>query len=111
VQEDGQTKDDTEDHRLIFSGDEFSIKKGDETVIKGKFKIDSSKKPKQIELEITQASNEQFDGKTAVGIYELDGDTLKWCSNKPGDSERPKEFASDGGTSHLLVTLKREKAK
>jgi uncharacterized protein (TIGR03067 family) len=111
VQEDGEKKDDTEDHRLIFSGDEFCIKKGDETVIKGKFKIDSSKKPKQIDMDITQASKEEFEGKTAVGIYELDGDTLKWCVKKPGKGERPKEFASDHGSSHLLVTFKREKAK
>ena len=111
AQERGESKEDAGDHRLIFSGDEFSVKKGDETIIKGKFKIDSSKKPKQIDMEITDASKEKFNGKTAVGIYELDGDTLKWCANEPGGAERPKKFSSDAETKHILVTLKREKSK
>src|SRR5439155_26069453 len=111
AQERGESKDDAGDHRLIFSGDEFSVKKGDETIIKGKFKIDSSKKPKQIDMEFTTADNEKFKGKTAVGIYELDGDTLKWCTDEPGGTERPKEFSSETDSKRLLVTLEREKSK
>ncbi len=106
----GQSHDDAEEHRLIFSGDEFSVKKGEETMIKGKFKIDPSKKPKEIDMEFTKAKRENLNGKTAFGIYALDGDTLKWCWNKPG-GERPKKFSSEAADVHLLVTLKREKAK
>jgi uncharacterized protein (TIGR03067 family) len=111
VKEQGESKEETEDHRLIFSGDQFSIKKGDEILIKGKFKIDSSKKPKEIDMEITEAREEKLEGKTALGIYDLDGDTLKWCANEPGATERPKEFASEADSKQLLVTLKREKSK
>ncbi len=105
----GRTKEDTEDHRLIFSGDGFSIKRGDQTIIQGKFKLDPSKKPKAIDMEITEAPKEEHKGKTAPGIYALDGDTLKWCANEPGSTDRPKEFSSPAGTKHLLVTLKRVK--
>ena len=111
AQERGETKDDVEDHRLIFSGDEFSVKKGDETMIKGKFKIDSSKKPKEIDMEITEARKDDFNGKSALGNYELDGDTLKWCASEPGETERPKKFSSDAENRHILATLKREKSK
>ena len=104
----GQLQDEGEKHRLIFSGDEFSVKKGDETMIKGKFKINSSKKPKEIDMEFVEAKRENLRGKTTLGIYEIDGDTLKWCWNKPG-GERPKQFSSKGTDVHLLVTLKREK--
>jgi len=62
-------------------------------------------------MEFTMASKEKFNGKTAVGIYDLDGDTLKWCTNEPGGTERPKEFSSEADNKHLLVTLKREKSK
>lgn len=110
VRENGQSKDDAENGRLIFSSDEWSLKKGDETLFKGKFKAAPSKTPKQIDMEITEAQKEQFKGKTAFGIYELKGDELKWCTNKPGESERPKEFSSEaGGVGHFLVTFKREK--
>ena len=110
AQQRGQSQDDAEEHRLIFSGDEFSVKKGEETVVKGKFKIDTSKKPKEIDMEFIEAKRESVKGKTALGIYELDGDTLKWCWNKPG-GERPKKFSSEATDEHLLVTLKREKSE
>ncbi len=107
---DGKLQDDAEERRLTFSGDEFSLKKGEETMGKGKFKIDSSKKPKEIDLEFVESKRDALRGKTVLGIYELDGDTLKWCWNKPG-GKRPKEFSSQAADVHLLVTLNREKSK
>jgi uncharacterized protein (TIGR03067 family) len=109
VEERGQTKEDKDDHHLIFSGDEFSIKRGDQTIIKGKFKLDPSKNPKLIYMEITEAPKEEHKGKTAPGIYALDGDTLKWCANEPGSTDRPKEFSGPAGTKQMFVTLKRDK--
>ena len=108
VEENGQSKEEAEQVRLTFSGDEFSFKKGDETLGKGKFKLDPSKKPKQIDLEVTEAHKAEFNGKTALGIYELKGDELKWCANKPGATDRPKEFSGRDG--RLLVTFKRDKS-
>lgn len=106
----GESDPTAEEHRLIFSGDEFTVKKGDETMIKGKFKIDPSKKPKEIDMEIIETKRDSLKGKAALGIYELEGDTLKWCWNKPG-GERPKKFSSEAADEHLFVTLKREKSK
>jgi uncharacterized protein (TIGR03067 family) len=109
VEERGQSKDDNEDHRLVFTGDEFSMKRGDQTVVKGKFKIDPSKKPKEIDMEVTEALKEELKGKTGLGIYTLEGDELKLCVCEPGEPDRPKEFAGQAGTKHTLVTLKRDK--
>ena len=108
-EEQGQSKNDVEDHRLILSGGEFAIKKGDQILYKGKFKIGPSKKPKAIDMEITESAEEDHDGKTALGIYALEGDTLKWCVNEPGETERPKEFSAPPGTRLMFVTFKREK--
>lgn len=44
--------------------------------------------------------------KTYLGIYEVDGDTLKWCVDNRG-KERPDEFRTFAG-KYLLV-LKRQK--
>ena len=66
VEAGGKVQDEAEEHRLIFSGDEFSIKKGEETMIKGKFKIDPSKKPKEIDMEFIEAKRENLKGKTAL---------------------------------------------
>ena len=77
VQERGESKGDAEAYRLIFSGDQFRVKKGDATIIKGKWKIDASKKPKEIDLEFTEHPKDEFKGRTALGIYELDKDNLE----------------------------------
>jgi uncharacterized protein (TIGR03067 family) len=106
----GESDPTAEEHRLIFSGDEFSVKKGEETMIKGKYQIDPSKKPKEIDMEFIETKRDSLKGKTALGIYELDGNTLKWCWNRPG-GQRPKTFSSEAEDEHLLVTLKREKSR
>src|SRR5262249_41451851 len=51
---------DEKDGRFVFSGDEFTAKKGDQVLYKCKFKLDISKSPKAIDLEIveTPAPNE-----------------------------------------------------
>jgi uncharacterized protein (TIGR03067 family) len=67
----------------------------------GSFKLDASKKPRTIDLTI--------EDKTALGIYELSGDTLKVRMAEPG-SARPKDFGSTAGTDDSMVVLKRKAA-
>jgi uncharacterized protein (TIGR03067 family) len=95
----------------LGSGDEFSIKMRDMVITKGKCKIDPSKNPKTIDMEITEAAREIEKGKTIPGIYDLDGNTLKWCYDHSGNkgTGRPQEFSAKTDTKHTLVTLKREK--
>lgn len=96
--------------RLIFAGDELCLKKGDETLFRGKFKIDATKQPNAIDVEIAEnPRNKELVGKTARGIFELKGDALKWCLNNPGDPTRPKHFAQGSGAPRIVAALKREK--
>jgi uncharacterized protein (TIGR03067 family) len=69
------------------------------------YKLDTSKKPAEIDLTIT---NGVFKGKTYPGIYQLDGGTLKLCRNQPGQ-KRPTEFASKKGSDTMFLVLKRVK--
>jgi uncharacterized protein (TIGR03067 family) len=68
------------------------------------FKIDSSKKPKQIDIFPKGDGPEKF-----ACIYELTGDTLKVCG--AADGPRPTEFKSEAGTNTVLVEFKRADAK
>jgi uncharacterized protein (TIGR03067 family) len=103
---------------LVFAGEGVSLKKyarGEDAppqvLFRGTFKLDSSQKPKTIDITITVDINENLNkGKTVPGIYELEGDTLKWCAPEPGSKgDRPKELATKPGTRHMLSVLKREK--
>ncbi len=42
-------------------------------------------------------------GKTFLGIYSLEGDTLKWCSNNGSGPGRPTELANKAGDAFLIV--------
>src|SRR5262249_25654996 len=92
---------------LAFKGDEFSAKRGGEVILKGTFKVDSSQKPKSIDMRIEEGHDEH-QGLTSWGIYELEGDELTWCFDEPGSGKRPKAFVTEEGTSIQLVKLKRE---
>jgi uncharacterized protein (TIGR03067 family) len=59
----------------------------------GEYKFDSSKSPKEIDLEMPN-------GVRLPGIYEIKGDELRICV----DRARPKNFS---GTSHMVWTFKR----
>ncbi len=69
----------------------------------GTFTLDAAKQPKQIDA--TTA------GKVIKGIYEIDGDKLKWHLGGPhGTEARPKEFVTkDDGSFSMMVILRREK--
>jgi len=91
--------------KLAYDGNKWMVKVGDKTVASGTFKIDSTKKPK--EIDIMDESGMKND-KTKLGIYELDGDTYKYCL-APAGKPRPAEFASKEGSGHSLGVSKREK--
>jgi uncharacterized protein (TIGR03067 family) len=65
------------------------------------FKIDPSKKPKEIDLKLT-------DGDVRLGLYELDGDNLKICFGI--ERMRPTKVAVDPSRKDVqLWVLKRQK--
>jgi uncharacterized protein (TIGR03067 family) len=90
---------------LVYDGDKWMVKVGDKSVAKGVFKIDSTKKPKEIDiLDESGVKNE----KTKLGIYELQGDTYKFCLASAGKS-RPKDFSSKEGNGDSLGVMTRQK--
>ena len=102
----GKEQIDAGEHTLTFTGDMFTITRNGETMLKGTFKADATKKLKTIDFIVKEGRHA---GETIVGIYELDGDSLKWCAAEPGTKDRPTELSSGEGSKRLFVTLKREK--
>ena len=102
--------------KMIFMGEEAPAEatakmvvscKGNEFIPADKpdepatIKLGPSAKPKTIDL--TEKNK-----KVSLGIYELDGDTLKLCFSEPG-TERPKTFESPKGSKIAYLVMKREK--
>ena len=71
------------------------------------YKLTPTKKPAEVDLTALDGKNK---GVTSPGIYELKGDTLRWCqSDATKAPERPKDFTSPKKSPFYLFTLKRVK--
>ena len=86
-------------------GDETTVAMAGRIFFKAKITLDAGKKPKAIDYEMTEGLTK---GKKQLGIYEVEGDTLKSCFAKPG-AERPADFTSQPGDGHTLSVWKRAK--
>jgi uncharacterized protein (TIGR03067 family) len=80
---------------------------GGKPFMKAKFTIDPTKKPKTIDYMVLEGLTK---GKKQLGIYELDGDTVKFCFAVP-DKERPKDFTSPEGSGRTLSVWRKDRPK
>src|ERR1043166_564993 len=90
--------------KRVCKGDELTVTMAGNMFFKAKLTVDPTKTPKTIDYDMTEGVNK---GKKQLGIYEVNGDTLKSCFAKP-DAERPTDFTP--GQGRTVSTWKREKA-
>jgi uncharacterized protein (TIGR03067 family) len=93
------------DSKRVTKEDETTVTIQGQIFIKAKFAIDPSKSPKTIDYAVTGGS---YAGNTELGIYELEGDKVKFCASTPG-KERPADFTTKPGDRRTLSIWKREK--
>jgi uncharacterized protein (TIGR03067 family) len=104
---DGQTLqgDTLKGSKRVCKGDETTVTVGEQILMKAKFTLDPSTKPRSIDYQVTGGPNA---GKTQLGIYELDGDTVKFCFSTPGN-DRPTDFTTKAGDGRTSSVWKRDK--
>jgi uncharacterized protein (TIGR03067 family) len=102
---DGEVGADAREYAMVFEANAFAIRRGDQVVMKGRFKPDPSKTPKAIDMLITDEDGEE----EVHGIYAFGEEGLTWCTAEPGEKRRPDGFAAQKGSEDLLLTLKKEK--
>jgi len=81
--------------KRVAKDGETTVTIGGQLFMKAKFTVDPAKKPKSIDYTMTDGLTK---GKTQLGIYELDGDTVKFCFASPG-MDRPTDFKGGAGRS------------
>ncbi len=89
--------------KRVCEGDVTTVRVGDQIIMKAKFTLDPTKKPKTIDYDVLDGPTK---GKKHLGIYEFDGDRVKFCFGAP-DADRPKEFASQVGDGRTFSVWKR----
>jgi len=72
---------------------------------KGTLSLDSKTTPKQANFVIADCFEQDFVGKTALGIYKLEANTLTLAASRPGATTRPASF--EAGAPRVWVLTKK----
>jgi uncharacterized protein (TIGR03067 family) len=88
----------------IVKGGETTVTVQGQLFMKAKFSLDPSKTPKTIDYAINGGP---YAGLAMHGIYELDGDQVKFCLATPG-KERPTGFATKPDGGQTMTVWKRK---
>ena len=89
--------------RYLFQGNKFIVVDIDGNRREETIRLMPDQTPKAIDC------SSKGDGQTLPGIYELEGDTLRWCSPLGSPKVRPTSFTSQPGSRQYLMVLRREK--
>ena len=92
--------------KRVCKGDELTATVGGQLVMKARITIDPTQKPKTIDYQVIDGPTK---GKKHLGIYEVEGDTMKSCFAAPG-AERPADFISKLGDKRTSTVWKHAKA-
>lgn len=83
---------------------ETTVTMSGKVFLKAKYTIDPTKRPKTIDYAFSEGPTK---GKKSLGIYEIEGDTVKFCFSRP-DMDRPTDFTSKEGSGRTLSVWKRK---
>jgi uncharacterized protein (TIGR03067 family) len=93
------------DWTLTIKGNHFSLVREDFNLwYNGFLKLNKNCRLKKIDLEVVDTAVQIFNGKMSLGIYEVDGDTLKIIATVPGDHLRPLSFDEPGKSNEFYFT-------
>jgi uncharacterized protein (TIGR03067 family) len=93
------------DAKRVVKGDEVTVTVGGQVFLKAKITVDPSKKPKNIDYKILDGPEKDM---TMLGIYEFNGEMLKFCSAAAG-KDRPGDFKTSENSGRTSTIWKRDK--
>jgi uncharacterized protein (TIGR03067 family) len=88
----------------VVEDDETTVTVRGQLFMKAKFSLDPTRNPKTIDYSINDGP---YAGQKMFGIYELNGNKLKFCLSTPG-KERPAGFATKPDDGQTMTVWKRE---
>jgi uncharacterized protein (TIGR03067 family) len=106
AERDGKPAAELRGHTLTFARDTFVIKGADgKTLYRGTYKVDAAKRPASIDFRHTEG---ELKGKTWLGVYVLDGDSLTIADNAVDMTKpRPTRVATTPDSGYVLLAFKR----
>ena len=89
---------------VTFKGNTITaVEDGSKDLGAGTFVVRFTKEGKQLDASRTRGSG-SAPGATYLGMYSLEGNTLKWCVGNPPGRDRPAELRSKTGQFLMVLT-------
>jgi len=93
---------------FLVSGSHVTVHFTDGAIYLGTFELNPAAQPKTMDVRIDEGPP-NHKGLTALCIYELDGETLRWCTAGPGQHPRPGHFPTAEDANHLYLLFRRQR--
>lgn len=106
AEREGKPTDVIKGDKLVISGTNYTIKTKKGTEQKGTISVNAAANPKTIDL--IPADGPQKD-KPMLGIYALEGETLRICWIEPPGKDRPTAFVTRSDSRLALAKFQRDK--
>jgi uncharacterized protein (TIGR03067 family) len=93
--------------RLHFAAHHFAMEFLNGEVYMGVYTVDPTRTPGAMDMAIEEGPDHHR-GRTACCLYELEGETLRWCGNEPGRTERHAMFPPEGEGKFPTLVFRRD---
>ena len=94
---------DIKDVSMVIRGDRVTIAEGKQ-ISQAEIRVNPAAKPKQIDTKYLSGPEKGF---TALGIYELDGNTLRICHTSKAKPKRPEKLETAENSRLVLAVWQR----
>ena len=91
---------------FIIAEGKVEVKGPDSKYYAGTVKLNMKTNPKQVDFKISKCSLPEYEGKTSLGIYKLEGKKVTLVASEPGSVSRPYYLESGGDAMLFSLTRK-----
>ena len=92
---------------LLVAGNLFAVKFSDGHIYMGTFDLDPGESPKEMVMRIDEGPV-KHKGKFTLCIYDLEGDSLRWCPTEPGSDDHLAAFPELDDPRYLCTVFHRQ---
>ncbi len=93
--------------QLLFAAHNFALRFPNGDIYLGIYTVDPTATPAAMDMSVEDGP-EQYRGQTALCLFELEGNTLRWRPNEPGNPERHAAFNAEGEGKWPTLVLRRD---
>ena len=94
---------------MLIAGHQFAVKFKNGPIYMGTVRVDPEQDPKTMDM-LVQEGPDRHRWKTALCIYELEGDRLRWCAGEPGRKDRLMAFPPEDHLAYYCTLFRRERS-